>query len=113
MELGRGLVRTQTKRIFQIKSNQIMCMCMCMWMCMWMWMCMQRNAKGMCICTWVWMRMCLCMCLCMCVCVCDAQLFNKLNSVRHDTPRLQRCPHCSNVLVIHPSRPFLPLCTTA
>ena len=41
MELGRGLVRTQTKRIFQIKSNQIMCVCMCM-----------------------------CMCMCMCVCVC-------------------------------------------
>ena len=28
MELGRGLVRTQTKRIFQIKSNQIMYVCM-------------------------------------------------------------------------------------
>ena len=46
MELGRGLVRTQAKRIFQIKSNQIMyvCMYLCMYVCM-------------------------CVCVCMCCCV--------------------------------------------
>ena len=44
MELGRGLVRNQTKRIFQIKSNQIMCRCMCMCMCMCMGMCMGMSS---------------------------------------------------------------------
>ena len=36
MEPGRGLVRTQTKRIFQIKSNQIMYVCVyvCIYVCL-------------------------------------------------------------------------------
>ena len=63
---------------------------------------------------------CVCVCVSLCVCVLCVRACVTLHHIQPKQQRslcytasLQLCPHCSNIWNLHPSRPFLPLNTTA